>query len=84
MTPEMKGLAYTKLLAVREWMRGNRGVARILWRWMDNLPTPKDIEAARKHIRSRPDVQAEIARLNATPPGPPAPPDTSHLPRPWA
>jgi hypothetical protein len=71
----MRGRLYTRLSAVREWLRGNRGVARILWRWMDNLPTPKDIEAARKHIRERPELQAEIKRLNtATPPGPPAPP----------
>lgn len=52
----------TKAQAVAAFLRGRRGVARVLWRWMANRPTPADLEQAKRTL-ARPDVQAELARL---------------------
>lgn len=54
----------TKAQAVIAWLRGDRGAARVLWRWMANRPTPADIEQAKRDL-SRPAVQAELARLRS-------------------
>lgn len=61
-----------KLNAIILWLRGERGAARVLWRWMANLPTKADLVKARADLAAR------------YPPGPPAPPDTRHLPRMWS
>ena len=57
----------TKAQAILAWLRGERGVARVLWRWMANRPTAADLEQAKRDVQ-RPHAQAELARLWAAPP----------------
>lgn len=60
------GIAYwhvvTKAQAVWCFLRGDRRMARQLWRWMANLPTPADIEQAKRDL-ARPSVQEDLRRL---------------------
>lgn len=52
----------TKAQAVVAFLRGDRGVARILWRWMANRPNAADMEQACRDL-ARPSVQADLAKL---------------------
>lgn len=62
--PDLYWHVVTKARAVVAWLRGDRGVARILWRWMANRPTAADLEQAKRDL-SRPAVQAELSRLRS-------------------
>lgn len=54
----------TKVQAIACWLRGDRGAARVLWRWMANRPTPADMEKALRDL-ARPETRAELLRLRA-------------------
>jgi hypothetical protein len=62
MGADLRGHVVTKWLALRLWLAGRKGAARVAWRWMANRPSPADLVTARATL-ARPATACEVDRL---------------------